>query len=217
MAASDSTVIDQAQEEHVLVVPTEFFHELGHFQGFSKDVDRYLAPVLESGQLSYKPRGAMEEDPSFKQLIPYVLFRYTDSDGIQSLFSYQRGGSSGEARLKSKRSVGVGGHISTLDHVESEPGAADVYRRGLERELEEEVSIDSPYEECQVGMINDDETPVGRVHLGVVHIFDVEEPLVAPREDNLADARFIPVSEILESVDSYESWSQIAVQALFGS
>ena len=216
MAAADASVVETAQEEHILVVPTAVFHELGHFQGFSTDVERYLTPLLTSGQLSYKPRGAMEEDPSFKQLIPYVLFRYRNTNGDESLFSYLRGGSSGEARLKSKRSVGVGGHISTLDHVDELSGADDVYRRGLERELEEEVAIDSAYQESQVGLINDDETPVGKVHLGVVHIFDLEAPKVSPREESLADAQFLPVEQVLESLDQYESWSEIAVRALFG-
>ncbi len=57
----------------------------------------------------------MEDDPSFKQLIPYVLFRWTDADGTVHLFEYLRGSGQGERRLHAKRSVGVGGHISSLD------------------------------------------------------------------------------------------------------
>lgn len=212
---AEASVVNATQEEHVLVIPTELFHALGHFQGFSTDVDRYLKPLLASGELSYRPRAVMEEDPSFKQLIPYVLFRHLDAAGSVSLFSYQRGGDSGEARLKSKRSVGVGGHISTLDHEDSEADATDVYRRGLERELAEEVSIDAEYKSRQVGLINDDQTPVGKVHLGVVHLYDVATPGVSPRESGLADARFMPIAEVLGSLDQYESWSQIAVRALF--
>ena len=213
---TNTTEASASHEEHVLVVPTKLFHDLGHFQGFSGEVDRYLTPLLESGQLSYRPRGAMEEDPSFKQLIPYALFRYTDPTGAVQLFSYQRGSGSGEERLVAKRSVGVGGHISTLDR-EHELAAADgVYRRGLERELAEEVRIDTPHQQRQVGLINDDQTPVGRVHLGVVHLFDVEAPRVEPCEEDLVDARFLPVAEVLESLEHYESWSQIAVGALFG-
>ncbi|TWT37451.1 hypothetical protein KOR34_24020 [Posidoniimonas corsicana] len=203
-------------EEQVLVIPTELFHSLGHFQGFSPEVDRYLKPILESGQISYRPRGQMESDPSFKQLIPYCLFRYTDEAGVVRVFSYQRGQSGGEARLKAKRSVGVGGHISTLDH-QGDAQAADsaaVYRAGLMRELDEEVSIDAASEESCVGMINDDETDVGRVHLGVVHVFDMESPAVAPREEDIQDASFLPLDEIAKQLDNYETWSQIAVRAL---
>src|SRR5690606_38655422 len=140
-------------EEQVLVVPTELFHKLGHFQGFCSEVDRYFQPLLASDLASYRPRGAMEADASFKQLIPYVLFRYRDPQGTTHLFDYLRGGGGGEARLRAKRSVGVGGHISSDDlHV---AGQRDVYRSGMLRELEEEVLIDTPYTESIVGLLND--------------------------------------------------------------
>ncbi|MCI0492149.1 MAG: phosphoesterase, partial [Planctomycetes bacterium] len=67
-----------------------------------------------------------------------------------------------------------------------------------------------------VGLINDDETPVGRVHLGVVHLCDVSQPHVHPREADILDARFSPVNDILSRLEEFESWSQIAVRALFG-
>jgi len=203
-------------EERVLVVPTSRFHALGYFQGFSADMDRYLPALLEGDDLSYRPRGEMEHDPSFKQLIPYVLFRYTDSDGGQHLFQYTRGGGQGEIRLHAKRSVGVGGHISAEDQADR-TNHHDVYRDGMLRELAEEVLIDSPYREQCVGLINDDETPVGQVHLGVVHLCDVARPAVRPREADILEAGFRPVGEILSTIDHFESWSQIAVQALFGS
>lgn len=202
-------------EEQVLVVPTHVLTTLGAFNGFSGEIDRYLPAILESPEISYRPRGQMEEDPSFKQLIPYVLFRYAEAGGSVRLFSYQRGASGGERRLVAKRSVGVGGHISTEDAQRSAATGASVYREGLARELAEEVRIDTPYRETVVGLINDEETPVGRVHLGVVHLFDVESPGVSPNESSLADARFVPVEEILAELDHYESWSQIAMRALF--
>src|SRR5262245_5169549 len=160
--------------EKVLVVPTTLFRELGYFQGFNADVAHYLPRLLEGDQIEYRPRGQMEEDPSFKQLIPYALFRWTDTEGTVHLFEYQRGSGQGERRLHAKRSVGVGGHISSID---SAAGRAEhVYREGMRRELDEEVVIDTPYTEKISGLINDDETPVGRVHLGVVHLCDVRQP-----------------------------------------
>jgi predicted NUDIX family phosphoesterase len=66
-----------------------------------------------------------------------------------------------------------------------------------------------------VGLINDDHTDVGRVHLGVVHLFDVERPAVYPREAEILDAGFRPVAEILPRIDEFETWSQIALRALF--
>jgi predicted NUDIX family phosphoesterase len=203
-------------EERVLVVPASRFHLLGHFQGFSADMERYLPTLLEGDDLAYRPRGEMEQDPSFKQLIPYVLFRYTDSDGTVHLFQYTRGGGQGEKRLHAKRSVGVGGHISA-DDVGDRISHHEIYREGMQRELAEEVIIDSPYEERCVGLINDDETPVGQVHLGVVHICDVLRPAVRPQEEDILDAGFRPVREILSQIDGFETWSQIAVRALFES
>ena len=184
----------EVSTEHVLVVPTELFHRLGHFQGFSADANRYLDELLKPANTSYRPRGEMEDDPSFKQLIPYCVFRHTDAAGRTTVFAYTRGRGQGEGRLRTKRSVGIGGHISTDD---SHAGAENVYQEGMRRELEEEVFIDTPYRQQCVGLINDDETPVGRVHLGVVHLFDVEEPAVRPRESELIECGFRPVDELL--------------------
>jgi predicted NUDIX family phosphoesterase len=85
----------------------------------------------------------------------------------------------------------------------------------MRRELDEEVVIDTPYTETITGLINDDETPVGRVHLGVVHLCDVREPRIEPREADILDARFRPVSDILTRLGEFESWSEIVVRALF--
>jgi predicted NUDIX family phosphoesterase len=95
-------------------------------------------------------------------------------------------------------------------------GHSDVYREGLARELAEEVAIDSPYDERCVGLINDDESDVGRVHLGVVHLCQLERPAIEPREPDLVDCGFSPVGELLASLDGFETWSQITLRALFG-
>ncbi len=86
----------------------------------------------------------------------------------------------------------------------------------MHRELAEEVIIDTPYVEQCIGLINDDHTPVGRVHLGVVHLFDVERPAVRPHEPEILDAGFRPASELLADLDRFESWSQYCLRALFG-
>lgn len=199
--------------EHVLVVPTPVFHDLGHFNGFTSEVSRYLDTLLDSQYISYRPRGEMEQDPEFKQLIPYVIFRHTDDAGRVTIFQYTRGRGQGEKRLHAKRSVGVGGHISSDDAAVE---GTDPYREGMRRELDEEVIIDTPYCEACVGLINDDETEVGRVHLGVVHLVDVDQPAVAPRESEIIDAGFRPVDELLADLAGFETWSQICLRALFG-
>jgi predicted NUDIX family phosphoesterase len=128
------------QTENVLVVPTSLFHRLGHFQGFTADIDRYLGELLSPRNTSYRSRGEMEEDPSFKQLIPYAIFRHRDAAGGVSVFQYTRGKGQGEGRLHSKRSVGVGGHISIDDRTSED---AVPYAEGMRRELEEEIIIDT--------------------------------------------------------------------------
>jgi len=196
--------------ERVLVVPTALFQRLGYFQGFTRDTERYLDQLLSPEHASYRPRSEMEEDASFKQLIPYVIFRYTDTDGQVSLFRYTRGTGMGESRLHRKRSIGIGGHISSDDAGEENP-----YQEGMRRELDEEVAIATPYQSRCVGLINDDETEVGKVHLGVVHIYDVESPDVQPRETEIAEAGFVPIGELLADLDGFESWSRICLEALF--
>lgn len=196
--------------EQILVVPTSVFHALGHFQGFSSEVDRYLNQLLSPGNTSYRPRPQMEQDPSFKQLIPYVVFRYTDPNGRVHLFEYTRGKGQGEQRLHSKRSIGIGGHISAVDSAHH-----DVYAEGMRRELEEEVIIETPYSQRCIGMINDDLTEVGKVHLGVVHLCDVESPAVRPRESDICDAAFRPLDELLARLDGFETWSKICLEQAF--
>jgi len=200
--------------ERVLVVPTEVFHRLGHFQGFSGDVARYFDELLRPDHTSYRPRDQVEKDPGFKQLIPYVIFRHTDDAGRQTVFQYTRGRGQGECRLHSKRSVGIGGHISTIDA--SGNGSKCPYEEGMRRELEEEVSVDTPYTEKCVGLINDDQTEVGSVHLGVVHLFDVAEPAVHPRETEIIECGFRPVEAILADMTGFETWSEICMTSLFG-
>ena len=197
--------------ENVLVVPTELFHRLGYFEGFTRDTDRYLGELLSPKNTIYRPRGEMEENPKFKQLIPYVVFRHRDTAG-EAVFQYTRGSGMGEGRLHSKRSIGIGGHISIEDRTTED---AVPYAEGMRRELDEEVIIDTPFTEQCVGLINDDQTPVGRVHLGVVHLIDVERPDVRPRESDLLDAGFRPVAELLADIDRFESWSQFCLRSLF--
>jgi predicted NUDIX family phosphoesterase len=206
--------VSQVLTEQVLVVPTPVFHRLGHFQGFSADAERYLREFLKPENVSYRPRSEMEQDPTFKQLIPYCIFRHVDAAGVTHVFEYVRGKGQGEARLRSKRSVGIGGHICVDDSTTTADG--DVYREGLRRELAEEVFIDAPFTEQCVGLINDDESEVGKVHLGVVHIFDVEQPAVRSRETDLIESGFRPVGELLADLNGFETWSSICLRALFG-
>jgi predicted NUDIX family phosphoesterase len=205
-------------DEKVLVIPTERFRAAGYFHGFRAATDTYRAAILNPASFEFRPRYEVETDPSFKQLIPYIVLKCG-----QSLFHYRRGAAGTEKRLESLRSVGIGGHISEADALGAavKPGFAgcqvagdrgiDPYQTGMMRELTEEVSLDCAFTERCIGFINDDRTPVGSVHLGVVHIFELESPSAHSREDALADAGFAKWNELLRFAEQFETWSQFVL------
>lgn len=192
--------------ERVLVVPGAELDRLGRFQGFCADVERYVSHLIVPELAQFRPRSEVEDDPSLKQIIPYVVFKCGDS-----VFCYTRGTSQGEARLHKLRSLGVGGHVSEDDADGGLTLAA--YDRAMERELEEEVEVDSDGVIKRVGLINDDSTPVGRVHLGVVHLYELQQPNVTAREHGLAEASFLDIDLLPELRSQFESWSQICIDA----
>lgn len=195
-----------SHSERVLVVPAAALDRLGRFQGFSDDAERYLATLLAPGMGSFRARSEVEDDPSLKQIIPYVVFRAGDA-----VFCYTRGKSQGEARLHRLRSLGVGGHVAEEDA--DGRATLDAYEIALRRELDEEVDIASDGTIRRVGLINDDSTPVGQVHLGVVHLYDLAQPAVTPREDGLAEPGFVPLSELRDGAEQFETWSQICLRS----
>jgi predicted NUDIX family phosphoesterase len=197
-------------DERVLVVPTSLLHKVGHFQGFCSESERYRAVLLDKQHISFRPRNQMEEDPNYKQVIPYCVLRCG-----ATVFRYTRGKRMGEKRLHALESIGVGGHISLADDRPLIGGAELTYSEAMHRELDEEVVIESPYREQCVGLINDDSTPVGRVHLGVVHLFELERPEVRKREASLAQAGFATLDDLRRGRDRLETWSQICLDALF--
>jgi len=126
-----------------------------------------------------------------------------------------RGKKAGEQRLIAKGSIGIGGHMAEdadkfLWHSTDE----ETYRAGVEREVKEEIKIDTPYEDRIVALLNDDTTEVGRVHLGIVHIFKLKEPKVQKREAMITGLTFLTKEELTKRRESLESWSQICVDSL---
>lgn len=206
----EAPAVSHPSTERVLVVPAAELDRLGRFQGFHADAERYLSALLAPEMMTYRPRSEVEDDPSWKQIIPYVVLRSGDR-----VFSYTRGKSQGEARLHRLRSLGVGGHVDEAD-AEGRSGR-DAYDTAMKRELDEEVDVRSRGTLRLAGLINDDSTPVGAVHLGVVHIYDLENPFVAPREEGLADSRFVPVAELPPARDEFETWSRFCIDELLGA
>jgi predicted NUDIX family phosphoesterase len=196
----------EVSAERVLVVPSAEFDRLGRFQGFSSEADRYLAHLLVPAFATFRPRGEVEDDPGLKQIIPYVVFR-----SGASVFCYTRGSSQGEVRLRRRRSLGIGGHVSE-DDAEGR-GTLEAYEIAMRRELEEEVQVTSEGRVRRVGLINDDSSPVGQVHLGVVHLYDLDRPDVYPREPGIAEPGFVPVADLRAEWELFESWSQICIDA----
>jgi predicted NUDIX family phosphoesterase len=183
------------------------FDRLGRFQGFSAEAERYLHGLLVPELAQFRPRSEVEDDPGFKQIIPYVIFRSGDA-----VFCYTRGKSQGEARLHRLRSLGVGGHVAEADA--DGRATLDAYEMALSRELDEEVEIQSDGVIHRVGLINDDSNPVGQVHLGVVHLYELARPALGPREDGLAEAEFVALDRVQQLRAQFETWSQICIDAL---
>ena len=196
-------------DERVLIVPARELDALGRFQGFSPEADRYLDHLLAPGFPTFRPRFEVEDDPTWKQIIPYVVFRSGDQ-----VFTYARGKSGTEARLRQLRSLGVGGHVAEEDA--DGRATRDAYEVALHRELAEEVALGSPGRLSTIGLINDDSNPVGQVHLGVVHLYELDKPLVESREDALADPAFMTIADLIASRDGFETWSQIVIDAVLG-
>ncbi len=194
-------------DERVLVVPSSEFDALGRFQGFSPEVDRYLGALLAPGLPSFRPRFEVENDRDFQQIIPYVVFRSGDQ-----VFTYARGKAGTEARLRTLRSIGVGGHVAEADA--DGRATRDAYKVALRRELAEEVAILSPGRLSTIGLINDDSNPVGEVHIGVVHLYELDRPGVTSREDALADPYFLKIDDLIARRDEFETWSRIVIDAV---
>lgn len=185
--------------EQVLVVPRAALPDGGRWHGLRTDGMRaFLADVPRYA--SFRDREAMERDPSFKQLIPYLVLR----DG-ERYFLMRRTQAGGDARLHDRWSIGVGGHLN--------PGDEDL-DEGLRREWREE--LDAAFEPAfvPIALLNDDTTEVGAVHLGVVFVADAAGRPVAVRETEKLLGAFATPAEVATVRDDLETWSQLVFEAL---
>ena len=196
------------EDESVLVIKRELFDEIGTFQGISTEIDKYLPAFLNPSNNFFIHRELAEDDPTHKQIIPYAIFKHGDK-----FLKYLRGKKSGEQRLASKASIGIGGHINQ-DDFNSSSLEKDTYLTGIEREINEELIINCDYNNLPIALINDDSNDVGQVHLGVVHLFDLESDQVEAGEANIENLEFLSAEDLLREKDNLESWSQICVDHL---
>ena len=184
-------------EELVYVVPRADVLGSGGWHGVrTADTDAFLDLVATRGR--FEPRAAMESDPSFKQIIPYLVLR----DGLR-YFLMRRTRAGGDARLHEAWSIGVGGHVN--------PGDRDV-AGGLLREWQEELVADFVPDFRLVGLLNDDTTDVGRVHLGAIYLADAAGRPIAIRETDKLTGGFASPSQVEEVADRLETWSRLAFE-----
>ena len=190
-------------DEHVLCVRREDLFPDGAWYGFiSEGLERYQKVIRE--QSFFMPRAEVEEDPGYQQIIPYVVFRHGDR-----YFLTRRLRASTEKRLRQLYSLGVGGHINPGDLEQGDP-----IRDGLRREFEEEVEYSGEIEATLLGLINDDSSPVSKVHLALAFLVEGSSPEIAIRETNKLAGELLTLEEMRIYYLSMESWSQIVYDEL---
>ncbi|MHB8612687.1 MAG: NUDIX domain-containing protein [Candidatus Dormibacteraceae bacterium] len=189
--------------EQVLCVRRDVIFPDGAWHGFvSKDLDRHQSVIREHHM--FMARSAVENDPTYQQIIPYVVFRHG-----ALYFLTHRLRASTERRLRKQYSLGVGGHINPGDLEGGDP-----ILDGLKREWSEEVVYDGRFEAQLIGLLNDDSSPVSKVHLGVVFLVDGDSPNIAIREIDKLAGELLTLEEMRIYYLGMESWSQMVYDRL---
>lgn len=196
--------------EQVLVVTRQLFEKVGAFEGIrTKGLDDAVARLLDADSHFFIDREGAEDDPSHKQLIPYCVFRCGER-----ILHYTRGKAGGESRLHAKISVGVGGHVNPVDMEGGKTGAG-TYHAAVTREIEEELELPANHQHRIIALLNDDSNPVGQVHLGIVHLVELDSDAVSSREDALLDLGFSSLAELNGPLfERLETWSQFCIRHL---
>lgn len=188
--------------ERVLVLPRADVPGGCDFQGV-RDADLSALREAVWRHATYLDRPTAEDDPEYKQLIPYVVVR-----DATTVFLMERTDAGGDVRLHGKASIGVGGHLNPVDEGE------DALMAGLRREWHEELETDWEPEFELIGLLNDDSNPVGAVHLGVVFTVDAAGRPVAVREHDKLVGAFARADEVSAAWERLETWSQLVAAAI---
>jgi len=190
-------------DEHVLCVRREDLFPDGAWYGFiAEGLERYQTVIRE--QSFFMPRAEVEDDPAYQQIIPYVVFRHGDRYLLT-----RRLRASTEKRLRQLYSLGVGGHINPGDLENGDP-----IQDGLRREFEEEVEYSGSIDVTLLGLINDDSSPVSKVHLALAFLVEGSSPEIAIRETNKLAGELLTLEEMRMYYLAMESWSQIVYDEL---
>lgn len=181
-------------DELVLGVPSRRLMHAGSWRGVVYgNLKPYLALIGSEGE--FRPRGEAEDDPTWKQVIPYLVLR--DRGNI---FLMRRTHVGRDERLRERWSIGIGGHVN--------PGDGDILG-GMRREWKEELAADFEPDFELVGLLNDDSDAVGSVHVGVLFRAEAAGRPVAIRETEKLEGAFVTPAEALRLYDRMETWSSL--------
>ncbi len=194
-------VYNSTHDELILVVPRAAFDGIDSWHGLIAADNADYAQLIEKNK-QFLPRSQMETDPSYKQIIPYLIYTH---DG--KYFLMQRQPKASETRLQSKYSLGIGGHIRQEDIQ-----GADI-ATWARREFEEEVVFNGSYTIEPLGLLNDDTNDVGKVHIGFVFLLHGDSANIAVQEE-LKSGTLLTLDECKILYSSMETWSQIIVDYL---
>ena len=192
-----------AKREEVLVVLREDIFPDGAWHGFIAEELDHAHSVIRSRSF-FKLRAEVEEDPTYQQIIPYVVFRHADRYLLTKRLK-----ASSEKRLRQQYSLGVGGHINPEDLHGGDP-----LLEGMRREWAEEVVYSGAFDARLLGLINEESAPVSKVHLGVVFLVDGSSPEIAIRETDKLSGELLTLDEMRIYYLGMESWSQIVYEEL---
>ena len=189
--------------ERVLCVRREDVFPDGPWDGLVSDRLEAVHEAIRERSF-FMPRREVEEDPSYQQVIPYVVFRHRGRYLLTKRLK-----ASSEKRLRHLYSLGVGGHINPEDVANGDP-VSD----GMRREWEEEVAYAGAFEARPLGLIHEESAPVGRVHLGLVFLIDGDTPDIAIRETDKLAGQLLTLDEMRIHYLEMESWSQLVYDRL---
>ena len=197
-------VFQGKQDEKILVVSRAHLFKAAVPHGVQKiDFASHQKLIKQHGQFLW--RSEMEVDSSYKQIIPYLIFKHEDR-----YFLMRRKGTASEVRLQSKYSLGIGGHIR-----ENDLQQGDIIN-WAQREFEEEISYKGSYQVKPIGILNDESNAVGQVHSGFVFLLEGDSSDIAIRSE-LQEGRLASLDECRHVYGAMESWSKMVFDYLINS
>jgi predicted NUDIX family phosphoesterase len=198
---TNKKIFNKETDEQILVVKKEKLFKKKIIQGIEKIDFDFYQKIIQTNQ-EFIWRSAAETDQNYKQIIPYIIFKYENT-----YFMMQRKSNSSDTRLQSKYSLGIGGHIRK----------EDLEQKSLfdwaQREFKEEISYNGNFSIFPIGILNDETNAVGKVHTGFVFLLIGDSNLISIRDEHKS-GKLMTLQECKQVYDKMESWSQLAFDFL---